>query len=122
MFNRRPLFIHVCGRCRRVFEDNSVTDVPRWMVANLDAEVLPDFDMVWDRTRKWEPPGFRRTNQRRNRSNLTPRQADIGGRNDGQLVSKLGEGWSRSGEWRVVSLAKLGQLIRFQLIDLSDSS
>ncbi len=56
MFNRRPLFIHVCGRCRRRFEDNSVTDVPRWMVANLDAEVLPDYDMVWDRTREWEPP------------------------------------------------------------------
>lgn len=56
MFNRRPLFIHVCGRCRRLFEDNSVTDVPSWMVANLDAEVLPDYDTVWDRTRKWEPP------------------------------------------------------------------
>jgi hypothetical protein len=56
MFNRRPLFIHVCGRCRRLFEENSVTDVPRWMVANLDAEVLPDYDMVWDRIREWEPP------------------------------------------------------------------
>jgi hypothetical protein len=56
MFNRRTLFIHVCGRCRRLFEDNSVTDVPRWIVANLDAGVLPDYDMVWDRTRGWEPP------------------------------------------------------------------
>ncbi len=56
MFNRRPLFIHVCGRCRRLFEDTSVTDVPRWMVANLDAEVLPDDDMVWDWTREWKPP------------------------------------------------------------------
>jgi hypothetical protein len=47
--------------------------------------------------------GFRRTNQRRNRSGMTPRYADIGGRNDCQLVSNSGEGWSRSGEWRVVS-------------------
>jgi hypothetical protein len=56
MFNRRPLFIHVCGRCRRLFEDRSVKDVPGWMASNLDAEVLPDYDMVWDRTREWEPP------------------------------------------------------------------
>ena len=59
MFNRRPFFIHVCGKCRRLFEDRSVKDVPRWMVANLDADVLPDYDMVWDRTKKWEPPGER---------------------------------------------------------------
>jgi hypothetical protein len=51
MFNRRPFFINVCGRCRRLFEDQSVTDVPGWMVANLDAGVWPDYDMVWDRTR-----------------------------------------------------------------------
>jgi len=56
MFNRRPLFIHVCGRCRRLFEDRSVTDVPRWMVANLDAEVWPVFDMVWGNLVKWKPP------------------------------------------------------------------
>jgi hypothetical protein len=23
--------------------------------AHLDAEVWPDYDMVWDRTKKWEP-------------------------------------------------------------------
>jgi hypothetical protein len=56
MFNRRPLFIHVCGRCRRLFEDSSVRDVPRWVVANLNPEVWPNFDMMWDRTREWEPP------------------------------------------------------------------
>jgi hypothetical protein len=56
MLNRRPFFIHVCGRCRRLFEDRSVKDVPGWMASNLDAEVLPDYDMVWDRTREWEPP------------------------------------------------------------------
>ena len=59
MFNRRPSFIHTCGRCRRLFGDRSVKDMPRWMVANLDADVLPDYDMVWDRTKKWEPPGER---------------------------------------------------------------
>ncbi len=56
MFNRRPRFLHACRECRRSFEDASVKDVPRWMMANLDAEVRPDFDMVWDRKEKWEPP------------------------------------------------------------------
>ena len=56
MFNRRPFFIHACGRCRRSFEDHSVRDVPRWMVANLDVEVLPYFIMMWNRLVKWEPP------------------------------------------------------------------
>jgi len=56
MFNRRPFFIHVCGKCRRLFEDRSVKDVPRWMVANLDAEVWPGFDMVWGNQVKWKPP------------------------------------------------------------------
>jgi hypothetical protein len=48
--------LHLCGRCRRLFEDRSVNNVPRWMVANLDADVLPDYDMIWDRTKTWEPP------------------------------------------------------------------
>jgi hypothetical protein len=26
------------------------------MVANLDAEVWPDFDMVWGNQVKWKPP------------------------------------------------------------------
>jgi hypothetical protein len=50
MFNRRPFFSHVCGRCRRLFEDRSIGDVAKWVVKNLDAEVWPDFVMVWDRT------------------------------------------------------------------------
>jgi hypothetical protein len=57
MFNRRPLFIHTCGRCGRLFEDRSIGDVGKWIVNNLEAEVWPDYDMVWDRTREWEPPG-----------------------------------------------------------------
>jgi hypothetical protein len=56
MFNRRLLFIHTCGKCRRLFEDRSVGDVGKWIVKNLEAEVWPDFDMVWDRTKEWEPP------------------------------------------------------------------
>jgi hypothetical protein len=59
MFNRRTLFIYGCGKCRRLFEDRSVKDVPIWIVMNLDAEVWPDYDMVWDRTREREPPGDR---------------------------------------------------------------
>ena len=54
--NRYPRFVHVCGKCRRSFEDGSVKNVPRWLAANLDAGVLPDFDMMWNRKVKWEPP------------------------------------------------------------------
>jgi hypothetical protein len=56
MFNRRPLFVHACGRCRRMFEDKTVRDVPRWMVANLDATVWPAYDMVWGKRVPWKPP------------------------------------------------------------------
>ncbi len=55
-FNRRPFFIHACGRCRRRFEDRSIGDVGKWLVKNLEVEVWPDYDMVWDRTKEWEPP------------------------------------------------------------------
>jgi hypothetical protein len=57
MFNRRPSFSQVCGRCRRLFEDGSVKDVAGWIVANLDAEVWPGFIMMWDSPVTWEPPG-----------------------------------------------------------------
>jgi hypothetical protein len=59
MFNRRQMFISMCPLCRRLFEDRSVGDVGKWIVKNLDAEVWPDYDMVWDRMKKWEPPGER---------------------------------------------------------------
>src|SRR5262245_28320927 len=36
MLNRRPLFIHTCEKCRRLFEDRSVGDVGKWVVENLD--------------------------------------------------------------------------------------
>jgi hypothetical protein len=56
MFSRRTLFVYGCGRCRRLFEDNTVRDVPRWVVANLDAEVWPVYDMMWGNTVRWKPP------------------------------------------------------------------
>lgn len=49
MFNRSPNFFSVCGACRRSFVDDSISDVPAWIVANLDVEVRPDFEMVWGR-------------------------------------------------------------------------
>ncbi len=49
LLNRSAKFVHVCGTCRRSFRDDSVKDVPGWMAANLDAEVRPDYEMVWDR-------------------------------------------------------------------------
>ncbi len=56
MFKRRLMFISICPECRRLFEDRSIKDVEKWIVANLDEEVWPDYEMVWDRTRPWEPP------------------------------------------------------------------
>jgi len=49
MFNRTPRFVHVCSKCQRSFRDESVNDVSQWVVANLDAELRPDYEMVWDR-------------------------------------------------------------------------
>jgi len=49
MFNRTAKFVHVCGPCQRSFRDDSVSDVPGWMTANLEAEARPDAEMVWGR-------------------------------------------------------------------------
>jgi hypothetical protein len=59
MFNRTLMFISVCPLCRRMFEDRSIGDVAKWVVKNLEAEVWPDYDMVWDRRKAWKPPGDR---------------------------------------------------------------
>jgi hypothetical protein len=56
MLNSRLLFIHTCGKCRRLFEDRSVGDVGKWIVKNLEAEVWPDYEMVWGNLVKWKPP------------------------------------------------------------------
>ena len=56
MFNRYPAFLHVCNQCRRSFEDASVKDVAEWLVVNLEAEFLPEFEMMWDKKVKWQPP------------------------------------------------------------------
>jgi len=59
MCNREARFVRVCQKCRRIFSDHSIDrfDVGKWMVSNLDAEVWPDFDTVWNRpSRKWKPP------------------------------------------------------------------
>lgn len=55
IFNRSPHFLSVCSKCRRSFRDESVRDVAGWMALNLDAEVLPGFEMVWGRRVKVEP-------------------------------------------------------------------
>ena len=46
MFNRCGFVKHVCGKCRRSYRDET-RDVKAWIVANLDAEVWPGFEMVW---------------------------------------------------------------------------
>ena len=52
IFNRKPNFIHVCGTCQRSFKDETVKDVAGWLATNLDAEVLPGFEMVWGKRAK----------------------------------------------------------------------
>lgn len=89
MFNRRPFFIHVCGKCRRLFEDRSVRDVPRWIVANLDAEVWPVYDMVWGNLVKWKPPPSDGASEGHLRSTGdTSTDTSTGGRTVGVLWSR----------------------------------
>ena len=54
LFSHSPRFIYVCGSCQRSFSDEAVKDVRDWMAMNLDVEVLPNYDMVWDRRVKME--------------------------------------------------------------------
>jgi hypothetical protein len=53
VFNRASCFDYVCGTCRRSFRD-SVEDVPGWMVASLDENVRPGYEMVWEKRVKLE--------------------------------------------------------------------
>lgn len=54
MFNRSPNIVRVCVPCRRTFVDDSIKDVRAWIVANIDAEVWPTYEMVWGKRLKWE--------------------------------------------------------------------
>lgn len=53
MLQRKRIVEHVCLMCRRSFED-SVPDVEKWVVAKLDADVLPEFVMHWNQRVKWD--------------------------------------------------------------------
>ena len=46
MLSRTPRFENVCGKCLRVFRDETV-DVKAWMAVNLDENVQPGYEMVW---------------------------------------------------------------------------
>lgn len=48
VFNRSGFVDHVCGKCSRLFRDETV-DVRAWMVANFDAEVWPSDELIWGR-------------------------------------------------------------------------
>lgn len=56
--NREARFVHGCRQCHRLFRDDSIDrfDVERWMVSNLDAEVLPNFILWMGKPVKWKPP------------------------------------------------------------------
>jgi hypothetical protein len=58
MFNREAWFVRACRLCPRRFQDYSIDrfDVERWMVSNLDAEVLPDFILWMSKPVTWKPP------------------------------------------------------------------
>jgi hypothetical protein len=55
MLGREPIFVRICGPCWRSFRDHSVRDVSGWMLANLDAEVVPDYMMIWNRRELLKP-------------------------------------------------------------------
>jgi hypothetical protein len=57
MFNREARFYHFCRGCRRMFTDHTIDryHVVQWMLANLDPELLPCFEMIWGRPVKWKP-------------------------------------------------------------------
>ena len=54
MFNRNSFFDSVCLNCRRLFREDSAKDVHAWMLANLDVEVRPEYEMVWGKRVKLE--------------------------------------------------------------------
>lgn len=54
MFNRSPNIVRVCVPCRRTFVDDSIKDVRAWIVANIDAEVWPTYEIVWGKRLKLE--------------------------------------------------------------------
>jgi len=56
MFHRYPRNIYACRRCRRSFEDNSVGDGAIWVATHLDAEVMPEYNMILDVPVPWTPP------------------------------------------------------------------
>lgn len=47
MLNRMPRFDYVCSNCRRSFADDTLKDVGKWMTANLDPDVQPEYEMIW---------------------------------------------------------------------------
>jgi hypothetical protein len=54
MFSRLPNFLYACSACQKAFDDESVKDVQRWLLANLDVDVLPDYELLWSKRVKWE--------------------------------------------------------------------
>ena len=56
MFNWRHVLRHACLGCRRQFEENIPSDLGRWLVAHLDRPLLPDFQVIWGKPVKWQPP------------------------------------------------------------------
>ena len=44
----------ILERCFRSFRDDTVKDVRAWIVANLDADVKPGFEMSWTKRATWE--------------------------------------------------------------------
>lgn len=47
LFSRSPNFVSVCRQCRRSFVDDSITDVPGWIAANLKTDFCPVGEVVW---------------------------------------------------------------------------
>jgi hypothetical protein len=56
MFNWGHTFHRICPECQRRFEDNCLSDLEKWIVANLHERCWPDFQMIWGCPVKWVPP------------------------------------------------------------------
>lgn len=54
MFERVPKFVRVCGDCDRSFVDEWIGDATAWLQANLDPQVMPKYQMVWNRRMLWD--------------------------------------------------------------------
>jgi hypothetical protein len=58
-YKRGPMVVRICPLCRSSFEDHSPWGGPEWMLANLDAPLLPSADIMFGHPVKYTLPWTR---------------------------------------------------------------